>query len=570
VKIESKIESIDRSIEQLLAMGYFKIPRFQRPYSWERIEVEEFWADTIVDAESDYFIGSIVLFKYQEGVFGVVDGQQRLTTITMFLCALRNLMRDFGFQDLAQGLHGLIERPDKNNKNQYVLQTETSYPFLQEHIQNFGTLDININAGEEEARLKDSFDYLKDGLQQAANGIQNDTTVNDDKKRENLSRKLIELREKILQLKIIVITLNNEDDAYVIFETLNTRGRDLTISDLVRTHITRLIPQRNANVDRAKERFNKVVEAFEASNEEVSVNTFLHHLWLSKYEYTTEKKLYKKLKKAVKTKDQANDFLASFEQDAKIYQLIHQPSSKKWRIEEQGVRDALEALAMFRVRQQLPFVLSVLREYFNKNLNLKQTKRALCAVEKFHFIFTAVTSQRSSGGISSMYAYHARQMRAAASQADRIGEIDALIEKLLAKIPPYEEFEINFSSIGASEKFTKRKALVTYILGRMNQVIGGLTLDMSKMTIEHLANQGKASALTDVQLAEIGNLILVNESLNGKLGEKVFSEKIKLLKNSSGVWLDENLKTQKSLGEKEIRNRSNFLAKLAFEKVWKI
>jgi len=93
---------------------------------------------------------------------------------------------------------------------------------------------------------------------------------------------------------------------------------------------------------------------------------------------------------------------------------------------------------------------------------------------------------------------------------------------------------------------------------------------MSKMTIEHLANQGKASALTDVQLAEIGNLILVNESLNGKLGEKVFSEKIKLLKNSSGVWLDENLKTQKSLGEKEIRNRSNFLAKLAFEKVWKI
>ncbi len=47
-----KIESSDRTIEQLLAMGYFRIPRFQRPYSWERAEVEEFWNDTIVDAES--------------------------------------------------------------------------------------------------------------------------------------------------------------------------------------------------------------------------------------------------------------------------------------------------------------------------------------------------------------------------------------------------------------------------------------------------------------------------------------------------------------------------------------
>jgi uncharacterized protein with ParB-like and HNH nuclease domain len=82
-----KIESQDRSVDQLLSTAYFKV-RFQRPYSWERGEVEDFWNDTIAEAEADYFIGSFVLFTTAQDTFGIVDGQQRLTTITMLLCAL--------------------------------------------------------------------------------------------------------------------------------------------------------------------------------------------------------------------------------------------------------------------------------------------------------------------------------------------------------------------------------------------------------------------------------------------------------------------------------------------------
>ncbi len=553
-------------------MGYFKIPRFQRPYSWERIEIEDFWNDTIVEADADYFIGSIVLFKYEDGLFGVVDGQQRLTTITMFLCALRNLLRDQGLKSLAEALHRLIERPDINDKNQYVLQTETSYPYLQEHIQNFRTLETAIEPGEEEIRLKEAFEFLQEKLNEAAEAITHDSTLTDEKKRENLRRRLTELRDKILRLKVIVITLNSEDDAYMIFETLNTRGRDLTVSDLVRTHITRLIPQGNANVDRAKDRFNAVVDAFEASSDDVSVNTFLHHYWLSKYDYITEKKLYKRLKKTVRTKEQAKEFLGLFETNAELYRQIHEPTLRKWKIEELAVKEALSALLLLRVRQQLPFVLSVLKEYSSGGLNLKQTKRALCAVEKFHFIFTAVTSQRSSGGISFMYALHARQLQAAESQSKKIKEIDTLIQKLREKLPTYQQFEDNFRGIIASEKFTKRKNLVKYILGRMSRELGGLNLIVERMTIEHIAHQSqqKGSVLTDQQVAEIGNLILVDEDLNGKLGTKPFAEKHKILAKSNGVWKDNYLSEQTNWGATQIRKRSDHLAKLAFDKVWKI
>ena len=102
-----KIESQDRTVDELLNAAYFKVPRFQRPYSWERAEVEDFWNDTIADADGEYFIGSIVLFSHSQGILGIVDGQQRLTTITMLLCALRDAFAQEQLDGLARGIHRL-------------------------------------------------------------------------------------------------------------------------------------------------------------------------------------------------------------------------------------------------------------------------------------------------------------------------------------------------------------------------------------------------------------------------------------------------------------------------------
>src|SRR6266496_3867426 len=170
-----KIESNDKNIQQLFTMGYLKIPRFQRAYSWEKAEVEDFWNDTVVGCEGDYFIGSLVVFKYgREEVFGIVDGQQRLTTITMLLCAVRNRLEKEAFTQLAKGLHRLIERPDINDRRQFVLQTETSYPFLQECIQKFGPSDHDVGIGQEEQRLQMSFSFLADCVDGAVEAINSD------------------------------------------------------------------------------------------------------------------------------------------------------------------------------------------------------------------------------------------------------------------------------------------------------------------------------------------------------------------------------------------------------------
>jgi len=566
-----KVESYDRNVDQLLRMGYFKIPRFQRPYSWERVEIEDFWNDTIVDAESEYFIGSIVVFKYADDLYGIVDGQQRLTTLTMLLCALRDALNTESFVDLAKGLHQLIERPDINNKNQFVLQSESSYPFLHQNIQAYPRKEEESACKEEETRLKDAYDYICANITETITALRQDKTRSEEKINLEINQKLQGVRDKLLKLKVILIVLQSEEDAYLIFETLNTRGKDLTLSDMVRTQITRLIPQSNKHVDRPKERYAAIIEGFEASESEISMSSFLHHYWLSRHDYTTEKKLYKAIKKQVRSREEAKVFLKSLEKDAGHYRTIHESGWRKWRMEQQPLKGALEALDLFKVRQQVPFVLSVLGEYEDGNLPLKHAIRALKAVENFHFVFTAVTSQRSSGGISFMYALHARELRAAKNLQKRIKVIDDLIKKLRSKRPVYQEFEANFRSIKCSEKFTKRKSLVQYILGKMySHYAPNPPINMDLMTIEHLEAQSlrKGTSFSDEDVAEIGNLLIISQTLNANLDRKSFKEKATMLKEAN-IWLDDFLVRQDKWTPTLTHKRSDRLAKLAYDEVWK-
>jgi uncharacterized protein with ParB-like and HNH nuclease domain len=77
------IKPLDRTTKDLLEGGFYKIPRFQRPYSWNKENVDDFWTDAIASEEKDYFTGSFVIYREHQNAdaFMIVDGQQRLTTI---------------------------------------------------------------------------------------------------------------------------------------------------------------------------------------------------------------------------------------------------------------------------------------------------------------------------------------------------------------------------------------------------------------------------------------------------------------------------------------------------------
>lgn len=139
-----KINTFDKSIKDILNSNYYKIPRFQRPYSWLTENVSDFWEDTVVSKEKDYFIGSIVLFNGGDSASSIVDGQQRMTTIIMLLCTIRNMLNSLGYDALALAIHKLVEREDINTNLKYVLSTETSFPYFQEHIMKFGQSAVDV------------------------------------------------------------------------------------------------------------------------------------------------------------------------------------------------------------------------------------------------------------------------------------------------------------------------------------------------------------------------------------------------------------------------------------------
>lgn len=567
------ISSIDKTIRTVLKSSYYKIPRFQRPYSWEREHIEEFWNDSIRESSGDYFIGSMVVYEITDDTFGVVDGQQRLTTITMLLGVIRECFKKIGEESLAKGTQGMIERADLNDDLNFVLQTESSYPFFHENIQKFEDSEvIKIPTKKEEEYIKKGYEYLMKLVDEEMTSIDNSTTKTPQKKKEEKIERLKEIRNKILNLKVIYIELGNEDDAYIIFETLNTRGKDLRVSDLVKNHLTKMLPKKNKGVDLSNDKWTESRTIIEGSDSDLNMDSFLHHFWLSKYEFTTQKKLFKYLKQKVK-KANAKDFLNDINNESKIYRGTLDVGYRSWEKEEIILKNSLSALSIFKVKQQIPMLLAVMREYEKGGLKLKRVKDIISAIENFHFIFTAVTSQRSSGGISFMYAYHARQLEQA-SPKDKTASLDELKVKLRAKLPSKEEFIANFIDLRYSSTYTKERSLIKYILSKYDYFYSsknhtGTSINYDQMTIEHIYAEndiGKTIELSDI--GKIGNLLLLDEKLNVKLGNKPFKSKHPIYL-SSNIFLDDIIKNASEWDKDKILKRTKSIAEKLYDEVFK-
>jgi len=566
-----KIESTDQTIADLLNAGYYVIPRFQRPYSWDQENITEFWDDTVRGGNEDYFIGSMVVYKMTDRKYGVVDGQQRLTTITILLCVLRDILKAEGHDDQAKGLHRLIERENINNEAEFVLQTESSYPYFQEYIQKAEEPELKAEIHREEQNLQAAHTLFRKLVGQLVAVIRGNPKHTEDRAQEKIKRDLTAIRDTLLSLKIILIRLDDEDDAYIIFETLNTRGKDLALSDLVKNQFTKLLKAKNKGIDQPKEKWRLLRETIEGSKVELDSDTFIHHYWLSKYEYITAKNLFKEFRKNIVKAIAATELQAMLD-DAEIYRSIHDPDYRKWDKQESEIEGSLRALMLFRVRQQVPCVLSLLRAYENRVISKKQLERALVDIEKFHFQFTAVTSQRSSGGISGMYASLGRRIAAANSSQSAATIIGEMRDKLRERIPSEAEFIALFPELIYTNKVSKQRALVKYVLvefAKHNKT--AFPADYDDLTVEHIAPQ---SCINDADwtheiVGQLGNLLLVTTEINGELKDKDFKTKKQVLE-AAGYPLPADIEVAEKWTPKEIEARTALLAKQAFDVVWKI
>ena len=142
-----------------------------------------------------------------------------------------------------------------------------------------------------------------------------------------------------------------------------------------------------------------------------------------------------------------------------MYRGISEPSAATWSKQQREIRESLEALALFGVRQPLPMVLSLMKEYQAGGIKLKLLRTALRAIEDSYYAATAIASLPSSGGVSSMYARHARDLKAATMSQLKADAVKELIAKLRAGRPTLDQFSAGFMLLKASEQFTQQRKL---------------------------------------------------------------------------------------------------------------
>ena len=564
-----KIESSDKDIETLLSSSYFHIPRFQRPYSWDDENIKDFWDDIYSNQSDDYFIGSMVVYKNSKQEFGVVDGQQRLTTVTILLCVIRDAFLTLECDDYAKGVHQLIERKDRGNKNRYVLKTETSFPYFQENIQKFNEdPDAEFQILDEEQNLKRAHENFEALVEDVLSAIDNSSSVSKKNKKNKKIEKLISIRDSVFNLNTILLVLDNEDDAYIIFETLNTRGKDLALSDLVKNHFSKHLKAKG-DVDHAGLKWKSVLETIHNSSADISTDTFVYHYWASRYDAIPQKKLFSKFKKSV-TRVKAKTYLDELVSDSSLYRSLHEPNYA-WKPNEREVANSLRSMQMFKLSQPTPATLSLCRAYQDKIIKYKKFRDTVRAIEKFHFQFTAVTSSRSSGGISAMYSSFAQRLYACDNSNSAAKEISTLISKLRDRTPSFDEFSVAFKEINYTNSNSKQKALVQYILREFSVYHKYKTpVDFEDLTIEHIHPQSKTTAKwTNEIIGSLGNLIYVDSKINEQMSSKPFSDKKQILKNER-YSIPEFLKNRKTWTPSAVISHTENMAETAYHEIWKV
>ncbi len=574
------LNAYTRTISTLFSTNVkYIVPRFQREYSWTKEEVSELWNDILNNIKIEgnklknfeYFIGSLVLIGEDKSTtLLIVDGQQRLTTITIFLSALVQTFNSIGQRDLAEGVYNTyIEGKDVRNKPFFKLENENPKPFLQEAIQHITKADSKPNTTEEKA-LWDSYTFFLNKLKKENLKGEFPYWSQLFSNNEYIYTVLLEsIRDQILlYLKVIYITVSSEDDAYMIFETLNARGKGLTSVDLIKNDLFKVLNNTHPD-DSAKTNWKKIQFNLMSRQIKINLETFFRHFWLSKYNFITESKIYRSFKIESSKRDfDHSDFLKDLVFESKLYNEIANPLKSDWPDQnDHSAFYSLEALNIFQITQIRTFLLALLIVRKNRVLKHADFCEILKNMENFHFKYSAICALKMNifeGKCSKT----ARDLRNSKTTQESKRILQQLANFYSEREPNYELFKEKFNKLRFTNQYTKDKRLIQYIFRKIELYLRDTEeLTINNISLEHIDSQSHGSQ----KMGELGNLLPLDKSLNEDCANKILKEKMNVYKCSDLKIMELFLKEFQGITQWEEANHQKWfdiLSEYAYTKVW--
>jgi hypothetical protein len=595
------IKSETRTIQTCFQHCLYEVPNFQRPYSWSFDQFEDFWNDVVL-AQGDFFFGSTVTWVSKKrdlfnDTYSVIDGQQRLTTSAIALSVVRDSFRQISkcAGSIGDTDTSSAAKRQEDATQKYLIVTDddgNSYPVIErseemfyEIIQNPSAIPSGAKWNRSAERIGEARGFFEGRVAGELNRLPLGSQI----------ERLKSIRANVLKARVIQVELTSKEDGFLIFETLNTRGTELRISDLVKNLLIRRgatgAPDRKAIAKRWDRLVDKVQDGRVSPD---VVDRFIWQSWNSRRTAVKEPELFKTISSRLGTEPQRHvSYLEELETDSRTYEWLEyediqvQPTAK-------GVRnafavpdfvDSVRALAIFNVSVANSTVLAIARKYQETQLvKESQLIEVMRLVENFHFQFTALTNSGSTGGTRGRYNRFAVRLEAATTRAQVSEAIADLKARLHTSLPARERADVAFRrlfyapslQLNQAQKIRARKIFIAYVLMAFakTEMLVPAGQNLTSWTIEHIKPQAMGTNDSQDLVYSIGNLTLLTSEFNNSLGDLKLSAKIEALRKAN-VYLDSELQSWAE-GESEvpsgeqIRQRSARLAADALDRVWSL
>lgn len=548
------------------------IPRYQREYSWSKEQLEDFYLDIVSNIKEEkgiyetqeYFFGTVILvgdMKKQNTPIEIIDGQQRITTITIFLSVLSDILYNYD-DNLSTLLWKYIIAQDNNGNFYNVMENETASPYFQEKIQmryikaeddkkkdSYPRIDIAV-IEELEKELSTEAKLIKEAHDFFRGKLEDEDLSAPVFKNSKLSKveKLKLVRDQLLGSTFVYIISENVNDVNVIFENINSKGLQLSALDLIKNEIFS-VQNETVPLDEAKRIWSNIKLNLRNDGEYISIQKFYRYFWLSRYTNSTDNNLYKKFKSKIKRENYLK-FLKELETASKDYARIIKPKPDYFRKDPKGKNVGKVDLACFvnsldilqnklNIEQVQVLLITLIDRYNSGLLSFKNMKSIVKFLEEFHFIYNGIMTERTNTLVSK-YGKTAREIYNSENQNDILVAFEKLKKEFISLLPEdNQKFISKFIQIKYSAKTKNmdknqiRKYLITkYAIYKLEEKISEkkkTDFDTISATIEHIIPESKKE--NELELS-IGNLILLENNLNEDCKDCDFQKKCDIYKKS--------------------------------------
>ena len=516
--INNLLDTSTVSLSDIIGNGkVYKVPSYQRDYSWKQDHWEDLWTDilTILNGDSIHYMGSVVLQNKGDKRYSVIDGQQRLSTLTLIVLAtikvIENLVSRNIDKESNQERISLLTKKFLGDKDPGSLTYSAKLELNENNNSFFQTHLMVFRKPMNEKTLKDS-DRL---LWQAYNFFLEKTATHFQKceKGEELANFLNkQVAERMMFIQIVV---EDELSAYTVFETLNSRGVNLTVTDLLKNFLFSLSTA--VDLDHVKDKWRKIIETVGLDNFPV----FLRHYWISKSKLIRQEYLFRAIKEVVKTSPQVIYLLDELEKNAQLYNALSNSSDTFW-IGQREQRRRVKEIELFKEKQALPLLLAS----YN-SLSVDEFTKVLRVVSVITFRYTVI------GGLYTNLKEEIYNRAAIKISNKEINTASSIAREIKALYPSDQDFKNDFSTTVIVTK--RNKKLVRYILFEIENHLAQTDVDYedSPATIEHILSESGGEEWADnfpVSIQEsfvyrLGNYTLLEDDKNRECGTKSFETK---------------------------------------------